>query len=239
MALAQRHRPLWRQVADHYKEKILSGELAPGDRLPPVRAVAAEWGVSQGVAQQALSHLNLAERLVRADAGGTYVEAGKAVPARQRRLRLGGDADGEVLSAAIVPVPGYLSALFGLGDDGEAVRREILHRRPDGTPYLLGVDWYPRHLVRQVPELLAQVPLPAPGGAELIAQRLGLAVDDGGAAAEARRIRDDGRETALLDLTAGAPCLAVIYAWHAGGQVIEYQEAVLPPGAVVEFDLGV
>lgn len=239
MALAQRHRPLWRQITDHYKKQILSGELRPGDRLPPVRAIAAEWGVSQGVAQQAVAHLNLAEKLVRTGAGGTYVEDARAVPGRQRAMRLVPGEAAEVLSAQMTAAPEYLAALFGLGPGGELVRRESLSRDPGGNPYMLAVDWYPRYLVREVPELLALAPLPGPGGAELIAERAGVAVDGGGAAVEARGVRDDGREAALLGLAPGSACLAAVYVWRAGGEVTEYQEMTVAPGRVLEFALEV
>jgi len=39
------NKPIYIQIADHISEKILSGEIKPGSRIPSVR----EWGANIGV----------------------------------------------------------------------------------------------------------------------------------------------------------------------------------------------
>ncbi|MBM0261088.1 winged helix-turn-helix domain-containing protein [Micromonospora sp. 4G55] len=47
-------KPKWAQLADHIREQIASGELAPGDKLPSTAQLRAEYGVSAGVVRQAI-----------------------------------------------------------------------------------------------------------------------------------------------------------------------------------------
>ena len=51
------------QVADGFRQAILAGHYAPGDRLPPMRTIAKELGVSIRIPTQALARLER-ERLV-------------------------------------------------------------------------------------------------------------------------------------------------------------------------------
>ncbi|MFI5925312.1 winged helix-turn-helix domain-containing protein [Micromonospora sp. NPDC051543] len=47
-------KPKWAQLADHIREQIASGQLAPGDKLPSTAQLRAEHGVSAGVVRQAI-----------------------------------------------------------------------------------------------------------------------------------------------------------------------------------------
>lgn len=49
--------PLYRQLADHYRQAIAAGALATGDRMPSVRALMARHGVSLSTALQTCRHL--------------------------------------------------------------------------------------------------------------------------------------------------------------------------------------
>lgn len=49
--------PLYRQLADHYRHAIAAGTLAPGERLPSVRAMMQRHGVSLATALQACRQL--------------------------------------------------------------------------------------------------------------------------------------------------------------------------------------
>ena len=71
---------LYRQVADAIRQKILCGELKPGDRLPPVRAMKAQWGCTVGTVQRAYQEL-ARQGLVTSRAGqGTRVVDRLPVP---------------------------------------------------------------------------------------------------------------------------------------------------------------
>jgi DNA-binding transcriptional regulator YhcF (GntR family) len=240
---AQRQQPLWQQIVTHYKEKILRGELRRDDALPSIRDIAAEWGVSQGVAQQAIAHLHLAEHLVRTDATGTYVDAPRAALSPQQRMRLTADSAAEVTAvtaAGLVTAPEYIVPMFGLAEGGAVIRREEVTRRADGSPDRLSVTWAHPRYAGDVPELLHAAPLPDPKGAgHLVAVRSGYDADalTGGIAFECRPAKDDGRELPALDLEPGAYVLAGVSGWRHGDDLLEYTEFVLPPGRVIEADI--
>ena len=50
-------RPLYTQLVEQLKAKIVSGEYPPGQRIPPVRELAAEAGVNPNTVQRALADL--------------------------------------------------------------------------------------------------------------------------------------------------------------------------------------
>jgi GntR family transcriptional regulator len=239
----QRSEPMWRQVASHYKGMILRGELREGDQLPSVRQIRDEWGVSQGVAQRAVEHLHLAERLVATGPSGTVVAAPRAAFGPQQRMRLTAAPASEVVtvtSAGLVPAPAYVVPLLGLAEGDPVIRREEVTRRADGSPHRLSVTWCAPQYSLPVPELTAEEPLPDPRGAgPLIAQRLEVEAGNlhGGVAFEARLAKDDGRELPALGLAAGAFVLAGVSGWRYGDDTLEYTEFVLPAGQVVEADI--
>lgn len=49
----------WAQLADYLRERIESGELAPGEKLPSTAQLKEEHGVSQTVVRQAILVLQM------------------------------------------------------------------------------------------------------------------------------------------------------------------------------------
>jgi len=75
--------PVYRQIAERVRADIASGQLAPGARLPTIRALAAELGVNRDTVALAYEELSR-EGLVEATVGrGTFVSA--SVPAQLPR----------------------------------------------------------------------------------------------------------------------------------------------------------
>ena len=71
----RRVRKAYEQVADQLRELIVTGELAPGERLPTETVLAREFGVSRATVREAL-RLLAAQGLIRTAkgaAGGSYV----------------------------------------------------------------------------------------------------------------------------------------------------------------------
>jgi GntR family transcriptional regulator len=62
----------WRQIARIYRDRIASGELRPGDRLPSIRSISQEYGVATTTAQKVLEALR-DEGLVVTSPMGTFV----------------------------------------------------------------------------------------------------------------------------------------------------------------------
>lgn len=50
-------RPIYLQLMEHIRQRIISGEYTPGERLPSVRELAAEAAVNPNTMQKALSEL--------------------------------------------------------------------------------------------------------------------------------------------------------------------------------------
>lgn len=64
---------LYEKISNSVRQEILDGKLKPGDRLPSVRTLAAEWGCTQGTVQRAYQEL-ASQGLVTSRAGqGTKV----------------------------------------------------------------------------------------------------------------------------------------------------------------------
>lgn len=68
--------PLYQQLINQLRDAIRSGALPPGHRLPPVRELAAEYGLTRLTVHSAYTELQ-AQGLVESHVGrGTYVAAG-------------------------------------------------------------------------------------------------------------------------------------------------------------------
>jgi GntR family transcriptional regulator/MocR family aminotransferase len=77
--------PLHAQIEAQLREAIRAGRLAPGERLPSTRALAAELGVSRGVVVEAYGQLGAEGYLVARTGSAPRVAAAAAVAAPERR----------------------------------------------------------------------------------------------------------------------------------------------------------
>ena len=71
--MAEPKQPLYQVIFGTYEKKILSGTLAPGDKLPTEMEIAAEFGVSRITATRALKELELRAYIRRVQGSGSYV----------------------------------------------------------------------------------------------------------------------------------------------------------------------
>lgn len=71
----RRVRKAYEQVADQLRELIVSGELAPGERLPNEQTLATDFGVSRATVREALRVLSTESllRTAKGAGGGSYV----------------------------------------------------------------------------------------------------------------------------------------------------------------------
>jgi GntR family transcriptional regulator len=237
-----RQKPLHLQLSDYYAEAIASGSYETGQRLPSIKQIADDWGVSQPTAWRAIQHLQSA-RLVTADPSGTYVGDRRLVVGPQQRLKLTTFPPGErtdVLAAELVTAPEYIVPILGLepvrNNTYHVIRREQVTYEAGNKPFMLSVSWFPPRFADSVPELLHLQPVSPAGAAKLIEQRTGQRITRGKMSREARRIKEDGREGPLLRLRKGTPVLAEVYVWMDDQDVIEYGEYCLTMDHVTEND---
>ncbi|QXJ27083.1 GntR family transcriptional regulator (plasmid) [Actinomadura graeca] len=163
MAQLQRAAAPYAQIAQHLRDEIHAGRLAPGDRVPSVRDLAAEWGVSRATADKALSALR-SEGLVTAVTGvGTQVadqvQTVQTGGIRFRRLMSTGRATrvgerSEILSAELLSsAPADVAAALKIEPGSSVIRRQRRFHDEDGIA-ALSTSWLAGTLAEQVPVLL-------------------------------------------------------------------------------------
>jgi GntR family transcriptional regulator len=122
----------YERIAEHFRGLIGSGDLAPGDRLPTVREVAAEWSVARQTADKAMATLRADGLVTSAGRNGTVVRGSRAgdpaevtiaiaLPDRERV---------DVASTEVVEATGDLATQLGLPGGTSVV---VVRLRRSGT----------------------------------------------------------------------------------------------------------
>jgi GntR family transcriptional regulator len=142
--------PLHHQVYLHLKSALESGELAPGDRLPTERELAARYGCSLITVRHALGELVREQRIERTRGRGTFVlpprierDIAEALSFADEMERRGLDAATRLVTSRVEPA-------------GEAVGASLLLAREAPVLYLERL-----RLAGGEPMILEQVRLPA------------------------------------------------------------------------------
>ncbi len=81
MKREEKKMPLYARIAAEYEEKIQSGELREGDRLPSEAALAAETGAAVGTVKRAYAQLEEKGYIYKVRGGGSYVRSERALSA--------------------------------------------------------------------------------------------------------------------------------------------------------------
>lgn len=71
--------PIYTQIITQIQQRILTGRLQPGDRLPSVRDLAAEAGVNPNTMQRAMTELERQELVHSQRTAGRFVTEDEAV----------------------------------------------------------------------------------------------------------------------------------------------------------------
>ncbi len=103
-------RPIYEQLRDGFRRLILSGVLAPGDRMPSVRELAAALAVNPNTIQRAYRELEAEGCICSAPGRGSFVcesdaaalarrrEVAKTLAAAAKELRALGMSEDEIVS---------------------------------------------------------------------------------------------------------------------------------------------
>ena len=70
-------RPIYAQIIEQIKRAVVSGELKPGDKVPPVRELASDAGVNPNTMQRALSELERSGLLYSQRTSGRFITEDK------------------------------------------------------------------------------------------------------------------------------------------------------------------
>jgi len=98
-------RPIYEQVRDGLRHLVITGAIAPGEKLPSVRALAASLAINPNTIQRAYAALE-SEGYVTAEPGrGAFARAaeGAADPRRQELLERLDALVGELLFLGLTP----------------------------------------------------------------------------------------------------------------------------------------
>jgi GntR family transcriptional regulator len=236
----KRPEPGYVQIANHYRDAILAGELAPGDRLPSINDIAGQWHVARETASKAISRLQV-ERAVYSTPRGTFVSSDDHITRTPgdrirgpRPARIGRGEKVTLNEASIVLAPNYVAELLGIEPGSMVIRREETTTLR-GKPRMLSVDWIPTRHVMAEAELLGP---PTPEGPEhVIATVTGRHVTHAQDHLESREA--DTREATTLAIPAGTPILAGTHVWSDQDGVILYGEWVMPPKQVITYSYAV
>ena len=60
-------------VVDYFKKKILTGDLKPGEKLPPEREIAEELGVSRNSVREAIRFMDMTGVISSQQGSGNYI----------------------------------------------------------------------------------------------------------------------------------------------------------------------
>lgn len=229
------------RIASYYRERILTGDLKPGTKLPSNKVLATNRHVAVGTIVKALNQLSV-EGLIRTSPRGTFVadDPMVGVAAKDRLLRSKQTRsvlmEGEtsiVTSAALVVPPLYVAEIFDLDDGDQTVRREFTTGRGQ-TRLSFQVRWYPAHFAALVPDLLSTNRNKNDDLTPRVLEKTGRQITDA---------RDDlhgrdatAREASALGLPVGAAILAGVHRWGDDQGVIEYGEWCLPGRMTIGYE---
>ncbi|MGW3148381.1 GntR family transcriptional regulator [Streptomyces sp. NPDC001177] len=153
-----------REIADELRERIRSGELRPGARLPGEPALVRDHGVAKETARRALTMLVTEGLAVRRKGSGTYVREFQPIRRvaneRLSQERWGGgrsiwsaDVGQRPMSVTELrvyegPAPDDVAQILGLEDGAAVIVRDRLFA-VEGEPVQAAVSYLPADLVRE------------------------------------------------------------------------------------------
>jgi GntR family transcriptional regulator len=152
-AVAERSpKPAWVQIEEQLADRIESGALAPGERIPPERDLAEGLGVSRMTVRQALASLAARGLVERGVGRGTFVREAPRVVHDLTRVagfteeveRQGLEAGARILEAKECAASDQVAAALGLEPGAPVVRLERVRLGGD-RPMTLEDTWVPAH----------------------------------------------------------------------------------------------
>jgi len=233
-------RPAYRQIADHLRAAILSGQLGAGAQLPSERALMDIYEAARGTVRQAIATLRT-EGLVDIEHGrGAFVRRRppvqrKAYDRFARRHRDAGKAaylaeleeegrrpEVQVLEIAPAPAPVEIARLLRVPEGSEVLMRRRRYLA-DGQPMELATSYLPWDLAQGTKMTETDT---GPGGIYARLEEMGY---------QLKRFTEDVRarmplpeEVRALRLPAGVPVFALIrVAYDAGDRPVEVCDTVM------------
>jgi GntR family transcriptional regulator len=137
------------QIEEQLAERIASGELQAGERLPPERDLARDLNVSRMTVRQALSSLAGRGLVERGVGRGTFVSSRKVdhdltrvAGFSEQLARQGLEPGAQIIDVSEAPAGWRISAALEIAPKAPVVRIQRL-RLADGVPMALEDSWFP------------------------------------------------------------------------------------------------
>jgi DNA-binding GntR family transcriptional regulator len=169
------------QIATSIRNKVLSGELLPGDKLPSHRKLATEYATSRQTVDGAVQMLvadgtvepsdrnrphviaDIKSRMLTvADRAGLAAQTGRALAKNERT---------EILFAGWMPCPPDIAVHMEVEPGTPVICRERVNYIDD-QPMATGRSFYPPEVSEKTPELAVAESMPS-GSRELAIERMG------------------------------------------------------------------
>ena len=80
--------PIYLQIVNQVKRLVSSGRLAPGEELPPIRALAEQLLINPNTVARAYRELELAGVVIKRRTAGTFVSDAGSPLSRRERIRI-------------------------------------------------------------------------------------------------------------------------------------------------------
>jgi DNA-binding GntR family transcriptional regulator len=229
--------PKYLQIAQHIREQIIRGDLAPGAEVPSERQIAVEWNVSRPTATRALEALRREGMVTSVVGSGTFVrdvQANRRPLHRYNRFRQRGAQYGpgesvEIVAADIREAPDYVAEALRIAADEQAMMRRRIISSADGKPGEIATSWWPATLAEIAPRLLIKETLGGIGSVRYVESVTGRQAVYARDRVTARLATE--QETAELQLA--DPNAVLVYrhtVFDTADEPLEFAEAVYPPG---------
>lgn len=150
---------LYVQVRETLRERIRTGALKPGEKLPAEDELATQFGVSRMTVRQGISDLTDEGMLYRRRGAGTFVtqfhverDHNKLTDFFETARAEGFEAEVQLLNREVAPAKIMIAKALAL-QEGEPVIRILTLRRANGVPVTIYDEYVPYKLC---PELLTE-----------------------------------------------------------------------------------
>jgi GntR family transcriptional regulator len=141
-----------RQIATELRHRIRRGDWAPGERLPPILALAETYGVAKQTIQRTIDQLRIEGLLITRPGSGTFVRGtrrrlnrlsrGRYGPRRGYHVDLAARYRQELVEVATSPAPAEVTDAFGVTDATPLLVRRHLVRTDEDQPVEIGASWF-------------------------------------------------------------------------------------------------
>lgn len=148
MPTLRRQKPLYLEIADAIRQDLASGQLKPGDRLPPQRDLAYRLGVTTGTVTRAYAEVEKMGMLSGEVGRGSYLKAPVAMaqPFTPMRKETSGITDLSLATAPMVQQHSEFDTALEQVMQSPARLDLLNYPPPDGYPLHreMGVTWLAR-----------------------------------------------------------------------------------------------